>query len=332
MERQCSGDGEPVSVQAVTTVGRRANDARQNQRIGLFLRALDNDYQYLQREDCLSAARRCGLSMREVIGHNDAAQQKRQLEDCLREPEAVRPSVFLVNPVDEGALREVAFAAAKAGIGWVSLNRSVEYLNELRLDYPEQIFLSVCPEQHQIGRIQGRLLRVFLPEGGVVLYVEGPSGTSSARQRLEATERELAGTNVRLVVECADWTVEGGALAARRWLARSASLSTPLAVCAQNDGMAVGARSVFAEARSRKASPVLVIGCDGTPSYGQTLVAEGLLNATVVVPPTAGRAVLEVAAHGERPRVSPASVTVSVEPLPTLRVLESARRHPAPRS
>jgi ABC-type sugar transport system substrate-binding protein len=341
MERDCAEvrlsrePPESGSAEVTTVAGRRAGDTART-RVGLFLRALDNDYQYLQREDCLSAVRRCGFSMREVVGHNDPELQKRQIVECLREPLPVRPTVFLVNPVDEAALRDVAFEAAKAGIGWVSLNRSVDYLDELRLDYPEQLFLSVCPEQRQIGRIQGRLLRVFLPRGGMVLYVGGPSGTSSARERREGTERELEGTRVELCVESADWTVEGGAAAARRWL-QSVRKGTagPLAVCAQNDGMAIGARSVLVEAasegcdaaaRTREEPSVVVIGCDGTPSYGQRLVAEGLLNATVVVPPTASRAILEVAAHRERSNTPPATVTVAVDPVPTIRALESARR------
>jgi serine/threonine-protein kinase len=327
---------EPSSLRAITAVEGRSKNGAPNGRIGLFLRALDNDYQYLQRDDCLSAARRCGLSMHEVIGNNDAELQKRQIEDCLREPPAVRPSVFLVNPVDELALREVAFEAAKAGIGWVNLNRSVDYLDELRIEYSGLVFLCVSPEQRQVGRIHARLLRVFLPEGGHVLYIEGPSGTSTARQRRAGTEQELAGANIHLCVETEDWTVEGGARAARRWLERAESKPPwPWVVCAQNDSMAIGARSVLLEAaecrpdaarRAADPSPVVVIGCDGTPSYGQPLVADGLLNATVVVPPTAGRAVLEIAAHRERPGASTASITVSVDPLPSIRALESAHR------
>jgi serine/threonine-protein kinase len=331
--RAWQSEWQPAPPEAVTVAGRRSNGPAQTQ-VGLFLRALDNDYQYLQREDCLSAARRFGFSMREVVGHNDADVQRRQIAECLREPGATRPTVFLVNPVDEAALRHVSREAARAGIGWVMLNRTADYLDELRLDYPEQIFFSVCPEQRQIGRIQGRLLRTFLPRGGTVLYVGGPSGTSTARDRREGTERELASTKIELCVEDADWTVEGGAAAARRWLKDTGRLPGELfVVCAQNDGMGIGARSVLLEAvggargatgPTREPS-VVVIGCDGTPSYGQRLVAEGLLNATVVVPPTAGRAVLEVAAHRDRSGTPPAAVIVSVEPIPTIRQLESAR-------
>jgi ABC-type sugar transport system substrate-binding protein len=334
-----SGDVHLVNESAATRVLTAGGRSRTGPlaRIGLFLRALDNDYQYLQHEDCLAAVKECGFAMREEIGHNDAALQRRQIEDCLHEPADVRLSAILVNPVDEDALRDVAFQAAKAGIGWVSLNRSADYLDELRLDHPEQLFFCVSPEQRQIGRIQGRLLCAFLPEGGDVLYVEGPPGTSSARQRREGTEHEIEGTKIRLYAEHADWTVEGGARAARRWLERFGhGLRALPVVCAQNDGMAIGARSVLDEAAAgglhagspdREKPPIVVIGCDGTPSFGQRLLAENLLSATVVVPPTAGKAVVEFAAHREHrgAHASPASITISVEPLP-LRIVESARR------
>jgi serine/threonine-protein kinase len=326
---------ESAATRVLTATG-RSRRITPLARVGLFLRALDNDYQYLLHEDCLDAVKECGFSMREEVAHNDAALQRRQIEDCLGESESVRPSLILVNAVDETTLRDVAFEAAKIGIGWVSLNRSAEYLDELRLDYPDQLFFCVSPEQRQIGRIQGRILRAFLPDGGDVLYVEGPRGTSSARQRREGTEHEIEGTNIRLYAEDADWTVEGGARAARRWLERFGhGLRSLPVVCAQNDGMAIGARSVLVEAGS--ASPgaglpegerptVLVIGCDGTPSYGQRLLAENMLSATVVVPPTAKKAVLEFAAYRTSgAHASPASITISVEPLP-LRIIEKARR------
>jgi ABC-type sugar transport system substrate-binding protein len=342
-----------TEIQTAVTPGRRGPEGTGSKigHVGLFLRSLDNDYQWQLREDCLAAARRCGFRLREVVGHNDAARQKRQIEECLREPVPLRPSVFLVNPVDEEALRDAAFASAGAGVGWVSLNRSADYLNDLRLDYPEQVFFSVCPDQHQIGRIHGRLLRFFLPRGGLALYVQGPPGTSSARHRREATLRELRGSNVRLAIESADWTVEGGANAARRWIhQRSGMLPEPLVVCAQNDPMVVGARSVLLEAmgvrddgrspavpepgrnvgaESRAASkvPLVAIGCDGTASYGRTLIAEGVLSATVVVPTTAGRAVLEVSARGDHSSARAADISLCVEPLPTLRALETQRRN-----
>jgi ABC-type sugar transport system substrate-binding protein len=325
---------ESAATRVLTATG-RSRRITPLARIGLFLRGLDNDYQYLLHEECLAAVKECGFSMRDFVGHNDAALQKRQIEDCLREPEASRVSIILVNPIDEAALRDVAFEAAKAGIGWVSLNRSADYLDELRLDYPDHLFFCVSPEQRQIGRIQGRLLQAFLPDGGDVLYVEGPRGTSSSRQRREGTEHEIGGTKIRLYAEDADWTVEGGARAARRWLERFGhGLRAMPVVCAQNDGMAIGARSVLVEAagslypglREEERPPIVVIGCDGTPSYGQRLLAENLLSATVVVPSTTRKAVLEFASYRDRGALaSPASITISVEPLP-LRIIEKARR------
>ncbi len=74
-------------------------------RIALFLRALDNDYQELQKESCRAAARRHNFSVREVSALNDADRQVQQIEECLQEPAAIRPIAVLVNPVLESSLR-----------------------------------------------------------------------------------------------------------------------------------------------------------------------------------------------------------------------------------
>jgi ABC-type sugar transport system substrate-binding protein len=303
---------------------------RRSLRLGLFLRAIDNEYQHLQREECLRVARRYGFTVSEAIGHNDADVQRRQIEQALADPEAVRPHVLLVNPVDETTLRAAALRAAQARVGWVSLNRNVEYLDELRLDHPDVPLFSVTPDQRQVGRIQGRQLRILLPEGGDVLYVAGPPATSSARLRRAGTEDAIAGTSIRLIVESSDWTVEGGAQVGARWQnGTPRDLRTPVRapgciICAQNDGMATGARSGWLERGSAGAFPLSAwaIGCDGTPSYGRRLVDEGQLVATVIIPPTTGRAVEEIALSLDRSAAPPAAVTISVESCPPIAALE----------
>ena len=62
-------------------------------------------------------------------------------------------------------------------------------------------------------------------------------------------------------------------------------------------------------------------GCDGSPSFGRRLVNEGLLAATVVIPPTAGRAVSELASMlggGARPLPEIALAVSSVPELADL--------------
>ncbi len=322
-----------AAADALTIGGKRITATSQTAvRIGLFLRALDNEYQHLQREECLHVARRNGFVVTEVSGQNDADIQRRQIEECLRQPDAVRPTVFLVNPVDEGSLRDTAIRAAQAGVNWVSLNRDVDYLDDLRLDFPHLLVCSVSPDQRQVGRIQGRQLQILLPEGGDVLYVQGPPGTSTGRMRLEATQAELAHTAVRLIVESSDWTIEGAAELARRRLGGGGrAIGSVSVVCAQNDGMAIGARSVLMEHKDECGADVSrtvrAIGCDGTPSYGRRLVDEGSLVATIVIHPTTGRAIEEIALWLERGGAAPTAITMAVSSFPSLLALRDRDAH-----
>ncbi len=321
---------EPPAEEALTVSGKRIHESPgMGIHIRLFLRALDDEYQHLQREECLRVAHRCGFVVTEASGKNNADFQRRQIEESLHEHDPTRPTVFLVHPVDEESLRDTARMAARAGVNWVSLNRDVQYLDELRLDFPELLLFSVSPDQRQVGRIHGRQLQVLLPAGGDVFYIQGPPGTSSGRLRLEGTQAELAGTRVRLVVENSDWTIEGGAKVASRWFDREGIRAGPaVVVCAQSDGMAIGARSALLDrqdgGRTDAQGTVRAIGCDGTPSYGQRLVDENSLVATVVIPPTTGRAIEEIALWFERGGAAPASLTLAVRSSPSLATLVNA--------
>jgi ABC-type sugar transport system substrate-binding protein len=297
----------------------------QARRIALFLRATDNDYQDRQRESCHASSTRHRISVTEFNARNDYASQSRQIQDCLQSPAGIRPRILLVNPVRETSLGLLARLAASMGIGWVTLNRSSDYLGELRREYPELPFFSINPDQRQIGRLQGEQWKSLLPEGGEVFYIQGPRSTSSASLRLAGAERELAATRISLHTCHANWSMEGGAEAARNWLSdlRGRELSRCI-VSAQNDSMADGARGALAEGLAvgkKRFEDLRFTGCDGSPKYGQRLVTERRLAATVDVPPTAGRAVELIASvlDGARPPTS--DVIIDVASFPELSVL-----------
>ena len=94
------------------------------------------------------------------------------------------------------------------------------------------------------------------------------------------------------------------------------------AVGAQNDAMAMGARNALATppvARSHPSmSRIPVIGCDGTPDYGRRLVTAGKLSATVIMPPTAGRAVHEIASTLGGKASPPAEILLTPSSFPEL--------------
>jgi ABC-type sugar transport system substrate-binding protein len=294
---------------------------------------MDNDYQELQREDCGAAARRHGFEMRQLSAQNDPDKQLRQIQECLREPPSMRPVAILVNPVREVVLRPAALEAARLGIGWVSLNRSPDYVKELRRQYPNVAIFSVEPDQRQIGRIQGQQFKVLLPQGGELFYIQGPLLTSTAQERWAGVQQELAGAAFNVVTYSADWSGRGGADVARTWLQSGRRHRwSECIVGAQNDAMAYGAGLAVRDQAAKSGAShvkVHVTGCDGTPGYGQRLVAENHLAATVVVSATAGRAVDEVSSvlDGARPPAS--DISMEVASFPELSVLMKAARRDA---
>jgi ABC-type sugar transport system substrate-binding protein len=278
-------------------------------RIALFQHN-DNDYQRVLREDCLAAAKKHGFPVRLFSAADDPARQIEQIQSCLREPKEHRPTILLVAPVREAELLSTAYAAARLGVGWILLGRWCGYMADLREEFPRLPVFAVAADQREIGRIQGRQFRTLLPEGGEVLYIRGPLGTSSAIRRFEGVQELLLGARIELFALSSDWTTEGGAQSMRDWLRAFGKPELPkLVVGGQNDAMAMGARNELLEVARVRPHPSLsripFVGCDGTPQYGQRLVREGTLTATVIMPPTAGRAVDETAAMlldgGRRP-------------------------------
>ncbi len=272
-----------------------------HQKIALFWRALDNRYQHAQKSEFYARAHVHRLSFVEYDANNNADVQLQQVKDCVRGPESGRPKALFVNPVRESILQGVAREAARQGIGWVSLNRSCDYVTELRREYPSCPFLCVDPDQREAGRLQAQQLRLLLPAGGSVLYLHGPLSTSSARLRMTGFEAALAGCSLRVVATGGDWSDESGFRAVAAWLKSQPGVDRRRwAIGAQNDSMAMGAVRALSDKASERglgeALSLAITGCDGLASYGQRFVSERALAATVVIPPTAGRAVDEVAA------------------------------------
>jgi len=292
--------------------------------LALFLRTSANDYQDLLREDCVLAAMRHSLLLRVFSADDDPDRQVRQIHEAIASSPSSRPIAVLVSPVRESALLTVAHEATRAGIGWVLLNRWNDGLLGLRGEFPELPIFAVNPDQYQVGSIQGRQFRALLPEGGELLYIQGPLGTSSAHGRFAGMQNAIAGAPIQVVTFNCDWSIDGGEAATREWLRIFGGRPLPVCVVgAQNDVMAMGARKALLHATTERqrplASRVPVTGCDGSPSYGQRLVIAEELAATVVIPPVAGRAVDEIASMLEKRRgPPPAELVVKVSSYPEL--------------
>src|SRR5271167_5252712 len=95
----------------------------------------NNDYQIEQAAAAEQAAKRLGVELQIIHAENDSVTQSQQLLKIIQSRNEALPDGIIFEPVGGTALPQVARAAAVAGIGWVVLNRDVEYIAELRKAY-----------------------------------------------------------------------------------------------------------------------------------------------------------------------------------------------------
>ena len=133
----------------------------------------EQEFQRLQAEDARAVGRRHGLEIDVIFAHNNSIEQIQQLFKYIYLPEGQRPAAIVVETVAGEGLQRVARNAAKAGIGWVLLNRKVGYLQDLRREYPKLPIATVGTDQVEVGRIQGRQVGPSMPDGGGLIVRSG---------------------------------------------------------------------------------------------------------------------------------------------------------------
>ena len=254
----------------------------------------DNDYQIEQAQSAEAAARKLGVELQVIYADNDAITQSTQLLKAIQAEEEHRPDAIIFEPVGGTALPQVARAAASAGIGWAVLNRDASYIAELRKSSKAPIFV-VTSDHLEIGRIQGRQIGALLPHGGSILCVQGPAENSAAKDRT-AGMNETKPASVHTTLLRAQWTEESSQKAVRSWLKLTTSHKAAIdLIAAQDDSMALGARKAFEElsdgTEKERWLSLPFLGCDGLPKTGQAWVKDGLLRATIFVPPNTGQAI-----------------------------------------
>jgi ribose transport system substrate-binding protein len=260
-------------------------------RFVLSLITEENDYQRQQASAAREAAARLGVEVQTLFANNDAIQQSQQLLDVIQSRNE-KVNGILVEPASRTAFPKVAQAAIRSGIAWVVLNCDADYFKELHSSSTVPSF-AVSADNSQVGRIQGRQLAALLPRGGSVLYVQGPSFSTVTEQRAAGMlETKPADVSVK-VLKSANWTEDAGFHAVASWLRLSTAHQERIQVVqAQNDFLALGARRAMEEQiiSADKKSRVPFLGVDGLPKTGQAMVRQGILVATIVVPPTASPA------------------------------------------
>ena len=297
-------------------------------RILVSLTTNDNDYQIEQAQSAEQAAGKLGVSAEIIFANNDAINQSTQILRAIQAAPEDRPSAIVFEPVGGTALPQVARAAAAANIGWAVLNRDASYIEELRRTSTAAIF-AISSDHAEIGRIQGRQFAALLPRGGAVLYVQGPSENSAAKERTLGMQ-ETKPANIQIIALRAQWTEESSQRSVRSWLKLSTSQKATVdLIGAQDDSMAVGARKAFeelpSEADRERWLKLPFTGCDGLPKTGQAWVRSGLLAATIFVPPNTGQAIEMFVQAIQQKKRPPERVFTVPTSIPSLEALKPLR-------
>jgi ribose transport system substrate-binding protein len=254
----------------------------------------DNDYQLEQAAAAQEASRRLGVDLEILYADNDAITQSTQILKAVQAAPEMRPDAIVFEPVGATSLPQVARTAVSAGISWAVLNREAEYLSELRGTSRIPIF-SISSDHKEIGKIQGQQFGALLPRGGSILYIQGPSENSAAKDRTAGMHSTLP-ANIQVIALRGQWTEESAHRSISSWMRLNLAHKGGIdLIGAQNDAMAIGARKAFEDGPSREEREQWLLlpytGVDGLPKTGQTWVRTGSLKATVIVPANAGQAI-----------------------------------------
>jgi ribose transport system substrate-binding protein len=288
----------------------------------------DNDYQQEQAAAAEKTARRLGVDVKIIHANNDALLQSQQLLQYVQDASMAKPDAILFEPAGGTAFPQVARAAAAAGIGWVVLNFDVDYVLELRRQYKVPM-CAITSDHEEIGKIQSLQFAALLPNGGSVLYIEGPNNSSAAKQRsLGMSKNKPANVNVKTIR--ANWTEESSYKAVTSWLRLQTSQHSRIdLVGAQDDSMAMGARKAFseiAEPDRARWMKIPVTGCDGMPKTGQAWVRNGSLAATIYIRPNTDLAIEMLVDALKNGTILPERKVTDPESFPSMAELAAAGR------
>lgn len=285
-------------------------------KIAVALLRSDQEFQQMQAADAKATAARVGVDVHVVFAENNAILQIHQLYQYVYAPEAERPAALIVEAISRDGMERLARNAIKAGVAWVVQQWKTGYVERLQAESPGMGY-SVSVDEEEIGRLQAQQLQALLPVGGAVLLLQGPRESDTAVHRMEGLRNSLADDVQLKRVLNGDWTAESASKAVASWMRLKTTEGEKIdLVAAQNDSMAAGARKTIMELRKEWAH-LPFTGCDGLPSGGRRMVAEGQLTATIVKPTTTGPAI-ELIARKLKGESVPAELVLHAQSHPAL--------------
>jgi ribose transport system substrate-binding protein len=285
----------------------------------------DNAYQHEQGMLAKSVAESLRLDLQVIRADDDSITQSQQLLEIIQSKPEARPDALIVEPVTRTGLRRVAEAAVAEGIAWVVSNSDVDYVKELRKSPRVPVF-TVTQGQLEIGRLQGRQIAALIPQGGSILYLQGPSTSSVAVQRQEGMESTKP-RNSQITTLRSKWSEESAFQSVNVWLRMATSRPEKFhLVAGQTHELALGARKAFQTVTDRigqenwLALPLLGIGIS---SQVKRLVDAQVLHAAVITSLTMELALTLLLRALESQILPPESTSVETSSYPDLKKLSA---------
>jgi len=252
-----------------------------------------NHFQLLQEETALSEGRRLGIDVDVAFapGFDQLRVLKKRAQDAALPP----LDAVLTEPANTSTL-DLVLREMKGKLGLVILSAWSPSVETAAKEWGASLPLGTVSTDHKrVGEIQGRQVRAFLPSGGRVLCIAGPLRSSAAQQRLDGLKSQVGpGIDVQ-EISSGQWTESAGIVAFNDWY-RVARARDPVvhAVAAGNDELALGARRACEALATPEHRQALLaarfLGVDACPTFGQKLVADKQLAASVFTPANTGLA------------------------------------------
>ena len=251
-----------------------------------------NHFQLLQEETAASEGRRLGIDVE--VAFAPGFDQFRLLKKRLADSALAPLDAVLTEPANNSTM-DLVLRELRGRIGLVILSAWGPSIEAAAPEWGATLPLGTVGTDHiRVGEIQGRQVKDFLPFGGRLLYVAGPLRSSAAQQRLDGLKSQVGpGIEVQ-EISAGQWTESDGIVALNDWY-RVAKARDPIVhVVAAGNDVALGARRACEALASVEHRGALLkarfIGVDACPTFGQRLVAENQLAASVFTPANTGLA------------------------------------------
>lgn len=278
-----------------------------------------NHFQLLQEQTALEEGRRLGFEVETVFA--PGFDQLRVLKRRLIDTAAGAVDAVVTEPASTATL-DLVLAELRGRTGLIVLSAWGPSIERAMAGWGSNLPIGGVGTDHtKVGEIQGRQVKDLLPSGGRVLYVAGPLRSSAAQQRLDGLKAQLGAAIHLEETSAGQWIESDGVVAFSDWY-RVAKSRDPVVqvIAAGNDELAVGARSACEALPQPEHREALLkakfLGVDACPTFGQRLIAERKLTASVLTPANTGLALSHLHRFYDQGTPVPARSFTEARPYP----------------